>query len=289
MEDDSRPSVSVIIPTYNRGYIVREAIQSVLDQEFFKSSSPGSAFELWVVDDGSTDSTRDVVASFPEPVKYIRQEHRGVSAARNLGLRVSSGDFIAFLDSDDLWTKYKMRAQMSFMQAYPEAMVCYTEETWIRNGVVINPGKKHEKVSGWIFERVLPLCLLSLSSAVFRRGVFRVLGDFDERLPVCEDYDFGIRLASRYPVHLIPRRLIIKRGGHADQLSKKFWGIDRFRIQALEKALNSGLTPDQQRLVRSEIVRKARILLEGSEKRGRVQETKRWADLIQKYQKEEDS
>ena len=126
---------------------------------------------------------------------------------------------------------------MSYMEAFPKAMICYTEEVWVRNGVFVNPRKKHKKHSGWIFEKVLPLCLLSLSSALFRREVFEVVGSFDESMPACEDYDLGIRLAHKFPIHLIDLPLIVKRGGHADQLSRQFWGMDRFRVYALEKAL----------------------------------------------------
>jgi glycosyltransferase involved in cell wall biosynthesis len=238
-----------------------------------------------VIDDGSTDRTQEIVRSYGERIKYYYQEHKGISAARNQGLRVSSGDLIAFLDSDDLWLKSKMRAQMSFMEAYPKAMVCYTEEIWVRNGIRVNPRKKHKKYSGWIFERVLPLCLLSLSSALFRRELFETVGYFDEALPACEDYDFGIRAAHRYPIHLIEQPLIIKRGGHADQLSKMYWGMDRFRVYALEKALKLKLTPEQRSEVKREMVKKCQILVKGFQKRDKVEELQRYLSLIEKYKR----
>ncbi len=281
--------VSVIIPTYNRASFLQEAIQSVLDQDYFEEGISSSLFELWVIDDGSTDRTKEIVKSYGEKIKYYYQEHKGISAARNQGLRVSSGDFIAYLDSDDLWLKNKMRAQMSFMEAYPKARVCYTEEIWVRNGVYVNPRKKHKKYSGWIFDKVLPLCLLSLSSALFRRELFEIVGYFDETLPACEDYDFGIRLAYRYPIHLINQPLIVKRGGHADQLSKRYWGMDRFRVHALEKALGLKLTPEQRSEVKKELVKKCRILAKGYKKRNKDEELQKYLSLIEKYrlQKEE--
>ena len=274
--------VSVIIPTYNRAGLLKEAIQSVLDQDYFLRSD-ATSFELLVVDDGSTDNTRDIVASWGDRVNYNFQAHRGVSAARNSGLALARGDYIAFLDSDDLWKKEKLSSQMSFMKAFPHARVCCTEEKWIRRGVFVNPKKKHEKYSGRIFDKVLSLCLLSLSSALFRREVFEEIGKFDEELPVCEDYDFGIRLARRYPVYFLAKPLIIKRGGHADQLSRQFWGMDRFRVKALEKALHLPLTGDQELLVRQEIVRKCRILVQGFSKRHKEQEAKEFLVLIEKY------
>jgi GT2 family glycosyltransferase len=159
-------------------------------------------------------------------------------------------------------------------------MMCYTEEIWIRNGVFVNPKKRHRKYSGWIFDKVLPLCLISLSSALFRREVFASVGPFDEDLPVCEDYDFGIRLAHRYPVYFLTRPLIVKRGGHKGQLSRKYWGMDRFRIKALEKALSMELTPVERDLVRAEIVKKSRVLMNGLVKRGKTSEAEKYRSCI---------
>lgn len=275
--------ISAIIPTYNRASYLDEAIQSVLNQDYFnhRDSYP---FELIVVDDGSTDQTQEVVESYEDRVKYIYQEHSGVSRARNLGLQNSRGSFIAFLDSDDLWKREKIRSQMSLMKVFPEAMVSYTQEIWIRRGMRVNPKRKHQKYSGWIFDKSLPLCLLSLSSTLFRKEIFHEVGLFDEQLPACEDYDMGIRVALKYPFHLISKPLIIKKGGHSDQLSRKYWGMDRFRVQALEKILNSNLTDLQKELVQKEIIRKSRILLQGCQKRNRHQEAKKYLKIIRKYE-----
>lgn len=275
--------ISVIIPTYNRSSFLAEAIQSVLDQEYFQPLLNSSSFEVLVVDDGSTDDTKELVESFKNKVKYRFQKHKGVSVARNLGLDLSKGEYIAFLDSDDLWKKEKIGVQMSFMKAFPKAKVCYTEETWIRRGVTVNPKKKHKKYSGWIFDKVLPLCLISLSSALYRREVFEEIGKFDENLPACEDYDFSIRFAHKYPVYFISKPLIVKRGGHPGQLSHKYWGMDRFRIQALEKALLLDLTADQEELVRQEMLKKCQILANGFRKRNKESEATKYLLLMEKY------
>lgn len=275
--------ISVIIPTYNRSSFLAEAIQSVLDQEYFQPLLSYSSFEILVVDDGSTDNTKELMASFKDKVKYRFQKHKGVSAARNLGLGLAKGEYITFLDSDDLWKKEKIGVQMSFMKAFPKAKVCYTEEIWIRKGVAVNPKKKHKKYSGWIFDKALPLCLISLSSTLFRREVFEEIGKFDENLPACEDYDFSIRFAYKYPVYFISKPLIVKRGGHSDQLSHKYWGMDRFRIQALEKALILDLTVDQEGLVRQEILKKCQILANGFRKRKKESEAKKYLLLMEKY------
>jgi glycosyltransferase involved in cell wall biosynthesis len=275
--------ISVIIPTYNRAEFLKEAIRSVLDQNFFREQDKERRFEIIVVDDGSTDTTGEVVRSLAYDIRYIYQKNRGVSAARNVGLQHAKGDFIAYLDSDDLWKKDKIGIQMSLMNTVSHAMMCYTEEIWIRNGRFVNPKKRHRKYSGWIFDKVLPLCLISLSSALFRREVFDGVGTFDEDLPVCEDYDFGIRLAYMYPVHFLTRPLIVKRGGHKDQLSQKYWGMDRFRIKALEKALTMDLSLHQRDLVRLEIVNKSRVLMNGFAKRGKTQEAYKYRKLVEEY------
>jgi len=275
--------ISVIIPTFNRAGFLKEAIQSVLDQDYFQKRHAGENFEIIVIDDGSTDRTKDVIHSLDQDIRYIYQDNRGVSAARNAGFRQARGDFIAFLDSDDLWKKEKIGIQMSLMNTLPRAMMCYTEESWVRHGVFVNPKKRHQKYSGWIFDKVLPLCLISLSSSLFRKEVFQKIGLFDEDLPVCEDYDYGIRLTHRYPVYFLTRPLIVKRGGHEDQLSRKYWGMDRFRVKVLQKSLSMDLTPRQIYLVRQEIAKKSRVLMNGFEKRGQTVEAAKYRKLIDMY------
>jgi len=275
--------ISIIIPTFNRASYLKEAIDSVLSQDYFVLTPEREPYELIIVDDGSTDNTKEIVDSYHSKIRYKFQEHKGVSSARNLGLKISRGDFIAFLDSDDLWKREKIRMQMDYLKAHPEAMMCCTQEIWIRNGVFVNPRKRHRKYSGKIFEKVLPLCLLSLSSALFRRLIFDEIGKFDQSLPVCEDYDFGLRIAHKYSMNFLDEPLIIKRGGHKDQLSKKYWGMDRFRVKALEKALKWDLSDRERELVKKEILKKCRILIGGFEKRGKVQEVLKYKKIIKKY------
>jgi len=275
--------ISAIIVTYNRASFLPEAIESILGQTYFQKNPQD--WELLIVDDGSTDQTPEIVQKYlADPrIKYFRTENRGVSAARNLGLARAEGDFLGFLDSDDLWLKDKIQVQMSYLRAFPEARFCLTEEIWIRHGRRVNQAKKHQKYSGWILEKVLPLCLLSLSSALFRRKLFTEIGVFDESLPVCEDYDLSLRIALRYPYHFISTPLIIKRGGHADQLSRKYWGMDRWRIIALEKALQKALTAEQARLIKAEIQRKCEVLISGFEKRGKLAEAEYYRRIKEKY------
>jgi glycosyltransferase involved in cell wall biosynthesis len=276
--------ISVIIPTYNRSQFLAEAVESVLAQSVFQSRK--YSFEIIIIDDGSTDDTRKVVERFSGPINYYYQPHQGVSRARNHGLEKAKGEFIAFLDSDDLWLPEKIKLQMNVMENLPHLMGCTTEEIWLRRGKRVNPREKHRKYSGWIFPHALPLCILSLSASLFRRQVFEEIGTFDESLPACEDYDFSLRYSLRYPLHLIDRPLIIKRGGHHDQLSRQFWGLDRFRLQALLKLLALNLTQEQAFLVRQEILKKARIVRDGALKRGKLEEARYYQQIIDRIEKE---
>jgi len=273
--------VTAIIVTYNRSRFLSDAIESVLAQTYFNKNP--ADWELLIIDDGSTDDTGLLVSRYLQAVPNIRyycEPHRGVSAARNLGLAEARGDFIAFLDSDDLWLPSKIEVQMSYLRALPSAPFCLTEEIWIRQGKRVNQARKHQKPSGYILERALSLCLLSLSSALFRRQLLDEIGWFDEALPVCEDYDLGLRIALRYPYYYLSSPLIIKRGGHADQLSRKYWGNDRWRVVAMLKALSTGPDEPTATLIREEIKRKATILAKGFRKRGELGQAEYYENII---------
>ena len=270
------PLVSVIIPTYNRGWILKEAIDSVLAQDF-------ADYELIVVDDGSSDNTPDVLDAYGSAIRILRQSNRGVSAARNFGIRESSGGLIAFLDSDDLWLPQKLSRQVDFFAGHSRAMICQTEERWIRNGSRVNPKKRHQKFSGMIFERSLELCLVSPSAVMLRRSLFDTVGIFDESLPACEDYDLWLRVSCRYPVYLIDTALIVKRGGHDDQLSRAP-GLDKFRIRSLQKIIASQLLSLSQRKAAIRMLKeKCAIYAMGCRKRGRDSEADFYDHLSQRF------
>lgn len=257
--------VSVIIPTFNRGWILREAIQSVIDQTY-------RPLEIIVVDDGSTDDTPEIIQAFGKHIRVLVQENKGVSSARNLGIRESQGELIAFLDSDDMWTPDKIDQQVAFFAENPEAMICQTQETWIRNGKRVNPKNKHQKKGGMIFEPSLHLCLVSPSAVMMRPSLFELKGFFDEQLPACEDYDLWLRITTTHPIYLMECACTIKRGGHDDQLSRHH-SLDKYRIQAIEKLLNSNtLTPEQHRAAFKVFREKAVIYGQGCIKRGKTDE-----------------
>jgi len=273
------PLVSIVIPAYNRAWCLAEAVDSVLAQDF-------RDFELIVVDDGSADDTPQLLERYGDAIRVLRRENRGVSAARNAGIAAARGGLIAFLDSDDLWLPGKLSRQVAFFTSHPEALICQTEEVWVRNGRRVNPGKRHLKRGGMIFEPSLELCLVSPSAVMVRRELFERAGLFDESLPACEDYDLWLRVSCRFPVHLIETPLIVKRGGHADQLSRA-WGLDRYRIAALEKLLNSDiLNPVQREAVQRVLQRKCAVYAGGCRRRGRTEEAAHYERLAQKVSDE---
>ena len=262
--------VSVIIPTYNREKFISECVQSVLAQTL-------PAREIIIVDDGSTDATYNILRDLgfnslstkKTVLRYFFQQNRGVSSARNLGIKEARSEFIALLDSDDLWLKSKLDRQVSaFQNDTQSSRLCHTDEIWIRNGVRVNQHKKHKKHGGNVFQSCLKLCCISPSSAMMHRSVFEDFGFFDEDLPACEDYDFWLRYSAKEDVNFIDEPLIIKKGGHSDQLSGAHWGMDRFRIYSIEKILKE---PDLKLVHKTEaiheVILKLEILINGSQKR----------------------
>ena len=202
-------------------------------------------------------------------IRYLYQENKGVSAARNLGIKEAENEYIALLDSDDAWAETKIeRPALKLEKKNFSCRITHTEEIWLKDGQRINPKKKHKKSGGFIFEKCLPLCCISPSSVLLHRTLFDDYGFFDEKLPACEDYDMWLRLCAFEEVLFVEEALTIKYGGHADQLSRSFWGMDRFRVQALEKLINSGKLPKTQRSQALEmLVKKIEILLLGAKKR----------------------
>ena len=225
--------VSVIIPTFNRASVFSRAVESVFSQTF-------KNFELIVIDDGSEDNTSEMIMKFGKPVRYFQIQHSGVSKARNTGIEKANGEWISFLDSDDYWLPQKLEKQLAYLEIHPEYRICHTDEIWIKNGRRINQGKKHIKYSGWFFYPSLRLCLISPSTVIIHREVFNKAGKFDEDFKFVEDYELWLRITSRYPVGYVSEKLIVKTGGHSDQLSSSIEGIEKYRIQALEKFILSG-------------------------------------------------
>ena len=267
------PEISVIIPTFNRSQFIRNCVLSAKLQSL-------EPFEIIVVDDGSTDNTWSILKDLgfsnwgyeKNKFRYVRTNNRGVSAARNIGIKSSRGEYIALLDSDDIWKPNKLEIQISSLRDIGfKNIVSHTNEIWMRNGVRLNPHKKHLKKGGNIFENCLKLCCVSPSSSLIHKTVFSEIGFFDEALLACEDYDFWLRYGARNEFHYIDKPLLVKNGGHSDQLSKKYWGMDRFRVVSLEKLLkDEKLSKYQRTLILRELIFKLDILKNGAKKRNEI-------------------
>jgi len=278
---DPSEAVDVILPTYNREAWLDKSIGSVVAQ-----TDP--RWRLWVVDDGSTDGTPQKLKSWQardSRIQVLSTSRLGVSGARNHGIRVSTAPWVALLDSDDLWKPEKLEIQRAWLDGNPQAQWIHAEEIWVRNGVRVNPMKKHAKSGGDIFRRCLELCCVSPSAVVLRRSLLEKVGLFRTDFVVCEDYDLWLRIARDYPIGFIETPLVIKNGGHGDQLSRAFHSMDSYRIRALESLLMKGGLSEERRIwVEEALAKKSKILLKGFRKHQNLQAYddfyKRWRKTI---------
>jgi glycosyltransferase involved in cell wall biosynthesis len=270
-------TIAVIIPTFNRVNLLSRALDSVYAQTLTPDA-------VLVVDDGSSDGTREFIRHNYPDVIYLYQSNSGVSAARNSGIKNSTCAWLAFLDSDDEWLPQKLELQFAALQQNPGYSLVHSDEIWIRRGVRVNQRDKYQKRGGYIFDRCLPLCAISPSSVLMSRQLLLEMDGFDESMPACEDYDLWLKVCCRYPVLYIDQPLLRKYGGHQDQLSTTHWGIDRFRVQALDKLLNStALTPEQSQMSKAMLIQKSQILSDGASKRGNTESVEYYRKLIRKY------
>ena len=259
--------ISVIIPTYNRYEFLKRALSSVYAQIHLPK-------EIIVIDDGSTDNTSQIVQDFPD-IKYIYQKNAGVSSARNLGIKHSSNEWIAFLDSDDEWHIDKLALQVQYHENNPNIQISYTDELWIRDAKEVKIPKKFKKYGGDVFEQCLSHCIIAPSSVFISKEILNQVENdddiFDESLEVCEDYDLWLRIASKNEIGLVDEKLIIKYAGHDDQLSFKYWGMDRFRVLALENLFKNNI---KESLVKGELIKKYTLLLKGAIKYDKIHDIK---------------
>ena len=264
--------ISVVIPTYNRYDFLKRALASVYAQTYLPK-------EVIVIDDGSTDNTANIQKDFPT-IKYIYQENAGVSSARNTGIKSGTYEWIAFLDSDDTWHKDKLSEQVLFHQKNPNIFISYTDEKWIRDSKEVKVPKKFRKFGGDIFNECLSHCIIAPSASLLHRSLFEKVAYFDESLEVCEDYDLWLQIAVKYEIGLVDKKLITKYAGHVDQLSFKHWGMDRFRVIALEKLMESS----KKETVQDILVQKYRLLLKGAIKYDKMSNIKEYEGKIKLYE-----
>ncbi len=272
----SRPLVTVVIPTYNRARLVQEAVASVLAQSY-------RPLELIVVDDGSTDATGTTLAGLagrPE-LRLLSQPHTGMPGqVRNAGARLARGEYLAFLDSDDLWQPPKLESQVA-AALESGTSIWHTRERWVRSGRVISQRSQRHRRSGDLFADSLRKCVIGPSTVLLPRAVFARTGGFREDLEIAEDYELWLRLTARYPVGYVDQELVIKRAGHPDQLSERYGQIEIFRLRALHDLVAAGHfgVASRHRAACEELVRKARIYAAGCRKRGRLAEARNYEAL----------
>tara|TARA_B100000963_G_scaffold289235_1_gene258685 strand:- start:192 stop:1028 length:837 start_codon:yes stop_codon:yes gene_type:complete len=253
--------ISVVIPTYNRSKLLCRSIRSVLNQTFQPK-------EIIVVDNGSNDNTRDMISKSFRNIRYIYHNKKGVSAARNIGIKISRSNWVSFLDSDDEWMKDKLLLQKEYILKNPNVNFLHTNEIWFKNGKHLNQKNIHRKYGGYIFENCLKLCCISPSSTLIKKKLFDKTGFFDESFQVCEDYELWLRISSKIKIHFLEDKLTIKHGGHDGQLSQKYWGMDRFRIMAIEKnILDNWFNEEQKRYAIKDLISKIKIILIGAQNR----------------------
>tara|TARA_A100001015_G_scaffold248808_1_gene286427 strand:- start:2993 stop:4411 length:1419 start_codon:yes stop_codon:yes gene_type:complete len=263
--------ISVIIPTYNRDYCLDRAIQSVLKQDF--------PTECIIVNDGSTDNSITVLKQYKDTIKTITlYKNEGVSIARNRGVDYASSDWIAFLDSDDEWTKNKLSNQIEFLKNFPYYSIVQSEEKWIRNGQFINKKKHHKKRSGFIWEDCLHRCMISPSSVLMRKALFKHYKGFSAECLACEDYDLWLKITRENMVGLENSVSLIKYGGHEDQLSQKYPIMDKFRVQSLKTLFHSEKNNFFKEKIKEVLLSKLRIIIQGMKKR--YKHTNKYEDLL---------
>lgn len=253
--------ISIIIPTFNRASLLNRAINSILAQTY-------THWDLWVIDDGSTDNTASLVEEFQHTnpklnIRYVRSPNLGVSHARNLGAQLSTSSWIAFLDSDDEWLSSKLELQVHAIKNTNSPLI-HGHEKWQRNHKDVKIPKKYQKLGGRIFKENCDVCAIGPSCALIRKDIFSELGGFNEEFQVCEDVELWLRICSKYDTHLVDEDLIIKHGGHQDQLSMQHHSMDEWRLKALLPHINSPLlTADENIHLKEVCLKKGQILLSG--------------------------
>ena len=271
-------NISVVIPTYNRKELLKRSIDSVINQTIKPS-------EIIIVDDGSNDGTEAMVKKKYDSLKLIKQKNKGASAARNSGIKASSGEWICFLDSDDEWKNDKLEKQITAVANNSDYKFFHSNEIWIKNGKRINQKKKHKKYGGDIFKKCLDMCRISPSSVLIDKNIFEEIGFFNENLVVCEDYELWLRICDKYEVFFIDEPLIIKHGGHQGQLSYSIDSIEYHRIKALEYLLSTGLSKKNRDSAIQMLISKISIYLNGLIKRGKKHEIAVYEEKIKVWNK----
>ena len=231
------PNLSVIIPTYKRANLVSQAIESVLAQTY-------TDYEVIVINDGSPDNTKEVLASFGDKITVINQENQGVAAARNAAIKLAKGRYIAFLDDDDLWLPNKLEKQIACLESHPNIglvysdMFCFDEngtfpDTWSQ----VNPTPPVQEL--WI---LFVRNFIPIPSVVVRRECLDAVGEFDSTTVPCEDYDMWLRIIEKFPVYFLNEPLVhYRRSPDSQQKNEERQLVSWLRVKEKTFRRNPGL------------------------------------------------
>lgn len=229
--------VSIIIPVYNGEKTIRETILSVLNQTY-------QNFEIVIINDGSTDSTLEVISSIPNPqIKVFSYPNTGVSASRNRGITLASGEYISFIDADDLWTPDKLEAQLKALQEHPQAAVAYSWTDWIDESGQVIYGGGHHQIAGEVYAHLfLGDFIEGGSNVLIRKSALDEVGVFDESINFSEDWELWLRLAARYQFEVVPRTQILYRIFH-QSASCNVLQMEKSSLQVIQKAITQSPQP----------------------------------------------
>ena len=222
--------VSVIIPTYNCGKYIKDAIESVFSQTY-------KNFEIIVIDDGSTDDTENNINGYVDRITYFKQPHRGAASARNEGLKRAKGDFIAFLDADDVWEKEKLEKQIRYFEEHPEVGMVYTDLYRIdmrTNRMLHRWSEVFPVKEGFLFKDLIERNFIQTSTTLIKKEVIECIGFFDETFKAYEDIDYWVRIAEKFKIGYIPEPLVKYRMFSGTLSQKTFWMVEG-RLKVFEK------------------------------------------------------
>lgn len=270
-----KPLVDIVLPSWNRKTLLERACRSIYNQSY-------KNWNLIIVDDGSTDGTSQQSYGSQTTVLTLKN-NKGVSYARNQGIKKGQAEWIAFLDSDDEWLPQKLEKQMEYINRNPQCQFIHCNEIWLKNGQILNQKKKHKKQGGRIFIPSVHLCCISPSAVLIKRSLLKEVGLFREDFPVCEDYELWLRITSRHDIGFLEEPLLIKHGGHPNQLSKKYFGMDYWRIKALLPYLkDKKLSQNEREEAKQMLTHKLNIFLKGCQKHKNYTQQKEMEQILQK-------
>ncbi len=288
MEIAKLPLVSVVIPHYRRYEMLSEAIKSVVAQSY-------GCWEIIVVDDGSPEEEWSNWLSINKKeltglgqdtkISYFGMNHCGLAGVvRNFGVEQAKGEYIAFLDSDDLWLPTKLESQINYLNSHPEFEWVHAREIWDRAGKVISQSKQRHAHEGDIFNDALVKCIIGPSTLILKKELFKRMGGFSKEFEIAEDYEFWLRILAYCPVGYVDEPLVVKRAGDWQQLSSKYDQITPFHLKGLESFLawseSDTLLVQKREAAKKEYQHKIEIYIKGCLKRDKRKEARFWEEKL---------